>query len=67
MTRGAAEKFAQGLLTQFGKEHAFQFELPEGHHIELVAEALKNMGCKVDYDLQANLVRVKVAGAESAT
>ena len=36
MTQEAAERFAQALLMQFGKEREFKFELPEGHNMEFV-------------------------------
>jgi len=50
MTQEAAERFAQALLMQFGKEREFKFELPEGHNIELVTAALEKAGCSVQID-----------------
>lgn len=48
MTQEAAERFAQALLKQFGKEREFQFELPEGHNLNLVTAALQKAGCSVE-------------------
>lgn len=64
MTQEAAERFAAALLRQFGKDKEFQFELPEGHNIELVTAALKKAGCLVSIREQSNAVTVQVPQAQ---
>jgi hypothetical protein len=59
MTQQAAERFASALLKQFARERVFQFELPEGHNLEYVTEALEKAGCTVQHAKGTNTVSVK--------
>jgi hypothetical protein len=60
MTQEAAERFASALLTQFGPDRVFQFELPDGHNLEYVTAALEKAGCSVYRVEGSNAVSVKV-------
>ena len=64
MTQEAAERFAQALLMQFGKEREFKFELPEGHNMEFVTAALERAGCSVQVDQVTRSVVVQVPEAK---
>jgi hypothetical protein len=59
MTQQAAERFASALLKQFAKERVFQFELPDGHNLEYVTDALEKAGCEVQHAPGTNTVTVK--------
>jgi len=60
MTQEAAERFATALLIKFSKEGVFQFELPEGHNLELVTASLRRKGCIVDNAPGSTKVTVRV-------
>ena len=59
MTQQAAERFANALLQQFARERVFQFEVPEGHNLEYVTEALEKAGCVVEHAAGSDTVTVK--------